>query len=116
MCNQIVIVGVVQGLLELLNFVEKVGFFIFEVVEVISQGVVGSWQMQVCYQIMVENCFDFGFVVDWMCKDLGICLQIVDENGVSLLVMVFVDQFYKEVQQMGGGCWDILVLIVWFWC
>lgn len=91
MCNQIVIVGLVQGFLELFYFVEKVGFDFVVVVEVISQGVVGSWQMLNCYQMMIDDYFDYGFVVDWMCKDLGICLDIVDENGVSLLVMVLVD-------------------------
>ncbi|MTH64753.1 NAD(P)-dependent oxidoreductase [Paracoccus shanxieyensis] len=111
MCNQIAIAGVVQGLSESLNFAEKAGLSIPEVVEVISQGAAGSWQMQARHQTMAENRFDFGFAVDWMRKDLGICLQTADENGASLPVTALVDQFYKEVQQMGGGRWDTSALI-----
>ncbi|WP_323008776.1 NAD(P)-dependent oxidoreductase [Paracoccus sp. (in: a-proteobacteria)] len=111
MCNQIAIAGLVQGLSESLHFAEKAGLSITEVVEVISQGAAGSWQMQNRHQTMAENRFDFGFAVDWMRKDLGICLATADETGASLPVTALVDQFYKEVQVMGGGRWDTSSLI-----
>ncbi|MDK8871960.1 NAD(P)-dependent oxidoreductase [Paracoccus sp. SSJ] len=111
MCNQIAIAGLVQGLSESLHFAEKAGLSIPEVVEVISQGAAGSWQMQNRHQTMAENRFDFGFAVDWMRKDLGICLATADETGASLPVTALVDQFYKEVQAMGGGRWDTSSLI-----
>ena len=111
MCNQIAIAGLVQGLSESLHFAEKAGLSIPEVVEVISQGAAGSWQMQNRYKTMAENRFDFGFAVDWMRKDLGICLSTADETGASLPVTALVDQFYKDVQQMGGGRWDTSSLI-----
>jgi len=111
MCNQIAIAGLVQGLSESLNFAEKAGLSIPEVVEVISQGAAGSWQMQNRYKTMDENRFDFGFAVDWMRKDLGICLDAAEENGANLPVTALVDQFYKEVQHMGGGRWDTSSLI-----
>ena len=111
MCNQIAIAGLVQGLSESLHFAEKAGLSIPGVVEVISQGAAGSWQMQNRYSTMAENTFDFGFAVDWMRKDLGICLATADENGASLPVTALVDQFYKEVQGMGGGRWDTSSLI-----
>ena len=111
MCNQIAIAGLVQGLSESLHFAEKAGLSIPEVVEVISQGAAGSWQMQNRYQTMAENHFDFGFAVDWMRKDLGICLAAANENGASLPVTALVDQFYKDVQGMGGGRWDTSSLI-----
>lgn len=111
MCNQIAIAGLVQGLSESLHFAEKAGLSIPEVVEVISQGAAGSWQMQNRYQTMAEDRFDFGFAVDWMRKDLGICLAAANENGASLPVTALVDQFYKDVQNMGGGRWDTSSLI-----
>ena len=111
MCNQIAIAGLVQGLSESLHFAEKAGLSIPDVVEVISQGAAGSWQMQNRYQTMAENRFDFGFAVDWMRKDLGICLATANENGASLPVTALVDQFYKDVQGMGGGRWDTSSLI-----
>jgi 3-hydroxyisobutyrate dehydrogenase-like beta-hydroxyacid dehydrogenase len=111
MCNQIAIAGLVQGLSESLHFAEKAGLSIPEVVEVISQGAAGSWQMQNRYQTMAENRFDFGFAVDWMRKDLNICLSTADETGASLPVTALVDQFYKDVQGMGGGRWDTSSLI-----
>ena len=111
MCNQIAIAGVVQGLAESLNFAERAGLSIPEVVEVISQGAAGSWQMQNRHKSMAEGKFDFGFAVDWMRKDLGICLSTADETGASLPVTALVDQFYKDVQQMGGGRWDTSSLI-----
>ena len=111
MCNQIAIAGLVQGLAESLNFAEKAGLSIPEVVEVISQGAAGSWQMQNRYQSMAENRFDFGFAVDWMRKDLGICLDTAEETGAALPLTALVDQFYKDVQNMGGGRWDTSSLI-----
>lgn len=111
MANQIAIAGLVQGLAESLSFAEKAGLSIPEVVEVISQGAAGSWQMQNRYKTMAEGRFDFGFAVDWMRKDLGICLATADETGASLPVTALVDQFYKEVQAMGGGRWDTSALI-----
>ena len=111
MANQIAIAGVVQGLAESLSFAEKAGLSIPEVVEVISQGAAGSWQMQNRHKTMAEGRFDFGFAVDWMRKDLGICLATADETGASLPVTALVDQFYKEVQGMGGGRWDTSALI-----
>jgi len=111
MCNQIAIAGLVQGLAESLNFAERAGLSIAEVVEVISQGAAGSWQMQNRHASMAEGKYDFGFAVDWMRKDLGICLATADQTGASLPVTALVDQFYKDVQQMGGGRWDTSSLI-----
>lgn len=106
MCNQIAIAGLVQGLSEALHFAEKAGLDGVAVVEVISQGAAGSWQMSNRYQTMLDDHFEHGFAVDWMRKDLGICLQAADETGASLPVTALVDQFYKDVQKMGGGRWD----------
>ncbi len=111
MVNQICIAGLVQGLSEGLHFAEKAGLDIREVVQVISQGAAGSWQMSNRYQTMADDAFDFGFAVDWMRKDLGICLDTADENGASLPVTALVDQFYKDVQKLGGGRWDTSSLI-----
>ena len=106
MCNQIAIAGLVQGLSEALHFAEKSGLDGRAVVEVISQGAAGSWQMANRYETMIDDHFEHGFAVDWMRKDLGICLDTADENGASLPVTALVDQFYKDVQKMGGGRWD----------
>ncbi|SMY07396.1 NAD(P)-dependent oxidoreductase [Flavimaricola marinus] len=106
MSNQIAIAGLVQGLSEALHFAEKAGLDGAAVVEVISQGAAGSWQMSNRYQTMLDDHFEHGFAVDWMRKDLGICLDAADETGASLPVTALVDQFYKDVQKMGGGRWD----------
>ncbi len=106
MCNQIAIAGLVQGLSEALHFAEKAGLDGRAVVEVISQGAAGSWQMANRYETMLDDHFEHGFAVDWMRKDLGICLDTADANGASLPVTALVDQFYKDVQKMGGGRWD----------
>ncbi|EAP76500.1 NAD(P)-dependent oxidoreductase [Roseovarius nubinhibens] len=106
MCNQIAIAGLVQGLSEALHFAEKSGLDGRAVVEVISQGAAGSWQMANRYETMIDDQFEHGFAVDWMRKDLGICLDTAEENGASLPVTALVDQFYKDVQKMGGGRWD----------
>ena len=111
MVNQICIAGLVQGLAEGLHFAEKAGLDIPELVEVISQGAAGSWQMVNRHKTMAENRFDFGFAADWMRKDLGICLEAADEIKVSLPVTALVDQFYKDVQRLGGGRWDTSSLI-----
>ncbi len=106
MCNQIAIAGLVQGLSEALHFADKAGLDGRAVVEVISQGAAGSWQMSNRYETMLDDHFDHGFATDWMRKDLGICLKTADETGASLPVTALVDQFYKDVQKMGGGRWD----------
>ena len=111
MVNQICIAGVVQGLAEGLNFAERAGLDIEAVVEVISQGAAGSWQMANRHKTMAAGQFEFGFAVDWMRKDLGICLDAADETGASLPMTALVDQFYKDVQRMGGGRWDTSSLI-----
>lgn len=106
MCNQIAIAGLVQGLSEALHFANKAGLDGRSVIEVISQGAAGSWQMSNRYQTMLDDHFDHGFAVDWMRKDLGICLQTANEIEASLPITAIVDQFYKDVQKMGGGRWD----------
>lgn len=111
MCNQIAIAGLVQGLSEALHFAEKAGLDGRAVVEVISQGAAGSWQMANRYETMLDDHFDHGFAVDWMRKDLGICLDTGDDIGASLPVTALVDQFYKDVQKLGGGRWDTSSLI-----
>ncbi len=111
MCNQIAIAGLVQGLSEALHFAQKAGLDGRAVVEVISQGAAGSWQMSNRYETMLDDHFDHGFAVDWMRKDLGICLRTADENGASLPVTALVDQFYKDVQKLGGGRWDTSSLL-----
>ncbi|MFI0394910.1 NAD(P)-dependent oxidoreductase [Paracoccus jiaweipingae] len=111
MCNQIAIAGLVQGLSESLAFAERAGLDITDVVEVISQGAAGSWQMVNRHKTMAVDHFDHGFAVDWMRKDLAICLAAAEENGASLPVTALVDQFYKDVQAMGGGRWDTSSLI-----
>lgn len=111
MCNQIAIAGLVQGLSEALNFAQKAGLDGAAVVEVISQGAAGSWQMENRYKTMLAGDFDHGFAVDWMRKDLAICLAAGDEVGASMPVTALVDQFYKEVQAMGGNRWDTSSLI-----
>ena len=111
MCNQIAIAGLVQGLSEALHFAEKAGLDGRAVVEVISQGAAGSWQMANRYETMLDDQFEHGFAVDWMRKDLGICLDASDEVGASLPVTALVDQFYKDVQKLGGERWDTSSLI-----
>ncbi|QYK40166.1 MAG: NAD(P)-dependent oxidoreductase [Paracoccaceae bacterium] len=111
MMNQICIAGLVQGLSEALAFGQKAGMDGAAVVEVISQGAAGSWQMANRHKTMLDDKFDFGFAVDWMRKDLGICLATAREIGASLPVTALVDQFYAEVQTMGGNRWDTSSLI-----
>ncbi len=111
MVNQICIAGLLQALSEGLNFAGRAGLDTGAVVEVISGGAAGSWQMANRHLTMMEDEFDHGFAVDWMRKDLGICLAEADNNGASLPVTAQVDQFYKDVQNMGGGRWDTSSLI-----
>ena len=111
MMNQICIAGLMQGLSEALAFGQKAGLDGEKVVEVISQGAAGSWQMVNRHKTMLADKFDFGFAVDWMRKDLGICLDTADEIGARLPVTALVDEFYKDVQLMGGGRNDTSSLI-----
>ena len=111
MVNQICIAGLVQGLSEGIHFAQKAGLDIPAVMEAISKGAAGSWQMDNRWQAMTEGKFDFGFAVDWMRKDLMISLDEARRNGASLPVSALVDQFYSEVQKMGGGRWDTCSLI-----
>ena len=111
MCNQIAIAGLVQGLSEALHFAEKACLDGRNVIEVISQGAAGSWQMENRFETMLDHYFDHGFAVDWMRKDLKICLEASDQIGASLPVTALVNEFYKDVQKMGGGRWDTSSLI-----
>ena len=111
MCNQIAIAGLVQGLSEAIHFGKNAGLDMEAVVDVISKGAAGSWQMENRYKTMIAGEFDFGFAVDWMRKDLGICLDEARNNKSQLPVAALVDQFYSRVQAMGGGRWDTSSLI-----
>ena len=106
MVNQICIAGLVQGLSEGMYFAKKAGLDGEAVLDVISKGAAGSWQMENRGTTMLKDEFDFGFAVDWMRKDLGIILDEAKNNGSSLPVTALVDQFYGDVQNMGGGRWD----------
>jgi 3-hydroxyisobutyrate dehydrogenase len=111
MINQICIAGLVQGLSEGIHFGKKAGLDIEKVVEVISKGAAGSWQMENRHKTMNVGKYDHGFAIDWMRKDLGICLAEANRNGASLPVTALVDQFYKDVQAMGGSRWDTSALL-----
>ena len=111
MVNQIAIAGLVQGLSEAVNFAERAGLDTNQVLDVISKGAAQSWQMENRGATMHEDKFDFGFAVDWMRKDLGLCLAEANRNGALLPVSALVDQFYSEVQSMGGGRWDTSSLV-----
>jgi 3-hydroxyisobutyrate dehydrogenase len=111
MVNQICIAGVVQGLAEGLHFAQRAGLDVAAVIETISKGAAQSWQMENRWKTMDEGKFDFGFAVDWMRKDLSICLDEARRNGAHLPVSALVDQFYSEVQSMGGKRWDTSSLI-----
>lgn len=111
MVNQICIAGVVQGLAEGLHFAKKAGLDPAVVIESISKGAAQSWQMENRWQTMVNDEFEFGFAVDWMRKDLAITLNEAAENGANLELTRLVDQFYKEVQDLGGKRWDTSSLI-----
>ncbi|MBL8565071.1 MAG: NAD(P)-dependent oxidoreductase [Hyphomicrobiaceae bacterium] len=111
MVNQICIASLVQGLAEALHMAEKAGLDIPAVMDTISKGAAQSWQMENRWKTMTAGKFDFGFAVDWMRKDLSICLDEARRNGASLPVTALVDQFYAEVQRMGGARWDTSSLI-----
>ena len=111
MVNQICIAGLVQGLAEGLHFAQKAGLDGEAVVAVISKGAAQSWQMENRFKTMLDGKFDFGFAVDWMRKDLSICLDEARRNGANLPGTALVDQFYAEVQKMGGKRWDTSSLI-----
>ena len=111
MVNQICIAGVVQGLAEGLNFAQAAGLDAEKVIAAISKGAAQSWQMENRWKTMVEGNFAFGFAVDWMRKDLGLVLEEARANGASAPVTALVDQFYAEVQAMGGARWDTSSLI-----
>ena len=111
MVNQICIAGVVQGLAEGLNFALKAGLEGEALIETLSKGAAGSWQMENRYQTMLQDQYEFGFAVDWMRKDLGIALAEAAKNGAELPVTALVDRFYQEVQAAGGGRWDTSSLL-----
>lgn len=111
MVNQICIGGLVQGLSEGLHFADKAGLDGKAVIDVIAKGAAQSWQMENRFETMIDDEFDFGFAVDWMVKDLGICLDEATRNNVSLPVTQLVKTYYEEVQAMGGGRWDTSSLI-----
>ncbi len=111
MVNQICIAGLVQGLSEGLHFANRAGLDIEKVIATISKGAAQSWQMENRYKTMTAGKFDFGFAVEWMRKDLGICLGEARSNGANLPVTALIDQFYSEVVAMGGTRWDTSSLI-----
>jgi len=111
MVNQICIAGLVQALAEGIDFATRSGLDAERVIDVISKGAAQSWQMENRAKTMIADKYDFGFAVDWMRKDLGICLAEARRNGATLPVTAIVDQFYARVQQMGGGRWDTSSLL-----
>ncbi len=111
MVNQICIAGLVEGLSEGIHFAKKSGLDIQAVIDTISKGAAQSWQMENRYKTMNEGKFDFGFAVEWMRKDLSICLAEARRNGANLPVTALVDQFYAEVEKMGGKRWDTSSLL-----
>ncbi|WP_069383451.1 NAD(P)-dependent oxidoreductase [Halomonas caseinilytica] len=111
MVNQICIAGLVQGLSEGLHFAERAGLDQSRVIEVISQGAAGSWQMDNRHRTMIDDEYDHGFAIDWMRKDLAICLEQARHLQARLPVTALVDQFYGDLQAMGGGRWDTSALL-----
>jgi 3-hydroxyisobutyrate dehydrogenase len=111
MVNQILIAGLVQALSEGLNFATRAGLDARKAAEVIAKGAAQSWQLENRYQTMLDGKFDFGFAVDWMRKDLSICLNEARRNNSALPVTALVDQFYQRVQERGGGRWDTSSLL-----
>ena len=111
MVNQIAIAGLVQGLSEAIHFAEQAGLDVAAVIDTISKGAAQSWQMENRWKTMHAREFDFGFAVDWMRKDLGICIAEAHRNGAQLPVAQLVDAFYAEVQERGGRRWDTSSLI-----
>ena len=111
MVNQICIAGVIQGLSEAINFAQCADLDLDAVLSVLSQGAAQSWQMENRGKTMVENQFEFGFAVDWMRKDLGMCIEEGNRTGARLPTIALIDQFYADVQARGGGRWDTSSLI-----
>jgi 3-hydroxyisobutyrate dehydrogenase-like beta-hydroxyacid dehydrogenase len=111
MMNQICIAGIVQGLSEAIHFGKQSGLDIETVIDVISKGAAGSWQMENRHKTMDQGKYDFGFAVDWMRKDLDIVLTEARRNGAKLPLTALVDQFYGDVQAMGGNRWDTSSLL-----
>jgi 3-hydroxyisobutyrate dehydrogenase-like beta-hydroxyacid dehydrogenase len=111
MVNQICVASVIQGLAEGVNFGQKAGLDMRLVLEIISKGAAQSWQMEHRGPTMIDNVFDFGFAVDWMRKDLGLCLEESKRNGAALPVTALIDQFYSDIQRAGGQRWDTSSLI-----
>jgi len=111
MANQICIAGVVQGLSEAMNLALSAGLDGAQVVDVISKGAAQSWQMENRYKTMLADEYEHGFAVQWMRKDLAICMQEAKNLGISLPVAALVDQFYGEVEAMGGARWDTSALL-----
>jgi 3-hydroxyisobutyrate dehydrogenase len=111
MCNQIAIAGVVQGVAEALHFAKRAGLPTDDVLAAISKGSAQSWQMENRWATMAQDKFDFGFAVDWMRKDLGIALDEATRNGAKLESTALIDQFYAEIQAMGGARWDTSSLV-----
>ncbi|MEJ8474104.1 NAD(P)-dependent oxidoreductase [Roseibium algae] len=111
MCNQICIAGLVQGLSEAIHFAKKADLDVPAVISAIKGGAAQSWQMENRWETMLTGKFDYGFAVDWMRKDLGICLKTANDTGARLPVTALVDQFYSEVQAMGGNRWDTSSLV-----
>ncbi|WP_419262240.1 NAD(P)-dependent oxidoreductase [Caulobacter sp. ErkDOM-C] len=111
MCNQIAIAGLVQGVAEALHFAKRAGLPTDDVLAAISKGAAQSWQMENRWATMAQGKFDFGFAVDWMRKDLGIALEEAGRNGANLESTAMIDQFYAEVQAMGGHRWDTSSLV-----
>ena len=111
MVNQICIAGIVQGLAEGMHFADEAGLDIAKVIEAISGGAAQSWQMENRWETMRDDHYEHGFAVDWMRKDLNIVLEEADRINASVPVTALIDQFYKDVQKMGGGRWDTSSLI-----
>jgi 3-hydroxyisobutyrate dehydrogenase len=111
MVNQICIAGLLQGLAEGLHFAQKAGLDVEKLIGVISKGAAGSWQMENRHKTMQQGEYNLGFAVDWMRKDLGICLSEANRNGASLPVTALIDQFYHDIQKMGGRRWDTSSLL-----
>ena len=111
MVNQICIAGLVQGLSEAINFGMNAGLNMHDVIEVISKGAAQSWQMENRHKTMIEDKFDYGFAVDWMRKDLKIAMDEAKKNNSPLPITKIIDEYYAEVQKMGGQRWDTSSLI-----
>ena len=111
MVNQICIAGLVQGLSEAINFGMNAGLNMHDVIEVISKGAAQSWQLENRHKTMIEDKFDYGFAVDWMRKDLKIAMDEAKKNNSPLPITKIIDEYYGEVQKMGGQRWDTSSLI-----